>query len=236
MKCNKHFCRFILLFLCSCIWCTNQLSGQSRTTITIKAGEDITAIYKQMYRFPQFMYGKVYFMNNDSASGRLNYNMLLKKIEFIDKKGDTLVLSYNNPIRLVAIDTNLFYCNGEECIELLAGYPPAEFAVSHRLKLSDEQKIGAYGLPTSSQTIENANSFVENNYKLLVGKELIFTKETQYYFVDAARHFNIANKKNLLKLFPNQNTKIENYLKTHDVDFKNENALKDMFLFLLKSL
>ena len=223
MKCNKHFRRFIL-FLCFCIWCTNQLSAQTRTTITIKAGEGITAIYKQMYRFPQFMYGKVYFMNSDSAKGKLNYNMLIKKMQFIDKRGDTLVLSDNNPIRLVVIDTIIFYCNSEECVELLAGYPPAELAASYKLKLADEQKIGAYGLSSSTQTIENTSSFVENNYKLLVGKDLVFAKDTRYYFIDANKHFIVANKKNLLKLLPGQKTKIENYLKTHDVDFKNENA------------
>ncbi len=232
MKYKKYSKRFILLLALVSIFCCSKSSAQTSKTITIKAGEDISSIYKQMYRFPQFVYGKVYFLNNDSASGRLNYNMLMKKMQFIDKRGDTLVLAYNNPIRLVAIDTNIFYCNGEECIELLAGYSPAELAVAYRLKLADEQKIGAYGLPTSSQTIENANSFVENNYKLLVGKELVFTKQTQYYFIDANKHFLIANKKNLLKLLPGQTSRIDVYLKSHDIDFKNEKELKDLFLFL----
>src|SRR5204863_6297916 len=156
---------------------------------TVKGSEDFSAIYKQMYRFPNFTYGKVYFINSDSAKGKLNYNMLIRKMQFIDKRGDTLVLSGNNPIRLVAIDTTIFYCNGEECVELLAGYPPAELAVAYKLKLADEQKVGAYGLPSSTQTIENTSSFVENNYRLLVGKDLVFTKDTRYYFIDANKNF-----------------------------------------------
>jgi hypothetical protein len=36
--------------------------------------EDFSAVYRQMYLFPPFTYGKVYFMNNDSARGKLNYN------------------------------------------------------------------------------------------------------------------------------------------------------------------
>src|SRR5260221_3535967 len=102
-------------------------------------------------------------MNKDSAKGRLNYNMIMGKMQFIDKRGDTMVLSDDNPIRLVAIDTNIFYCNNEECVELLAGYPTAELAVAYPLKLADEQKIGAFGLPSSTQTIENKNSFKTNN-------------------------------------------------------------------------
>ena len=236
MKRKKYSKRFILLLTLFAVVYTNQLSAQTLTTITVKAGEDLTAVYKQMYRFPQFMYGKVYFMNNDSAKGRLNYNMLIGKMQFIDTRGDTLVLSDDNPIRLVAIDTNIFYCNSEECVELLAGWPSAELAVSHQLKLSDEQKIGAYGLPTSTQTIENKNSFKTNNdYRLQLNRDLIFTKETRYYFIDAGKHIIIANKKNLLKLFPKENAMIENYLQKNEVDFKNEIDLKNLMAYLTKS-
>ena len=237
MKCKKYSERFILLLIWFAVLNTNQSSAQALTTITVKTGEDLTEVYKQIYRFPQFMDGKVYFMNNDSAKGRLNYNMLIGKMQFIDKRGDTLILSADNPIRLVAIDTNIFYCNSGECVELLAGWPPsAELAVSHQLKLSDEQKIGAYGLPTSTQTIENKNSFKTNNdYRLQLNRDLIFTKESRYYFIDVAKHFIPASKKNLLKLFPKQNALIESYLEKNEVDFKNEIDLKNLIIYLAKS-
>ncbi|MBK5272449.1 MAG: hypothetical protein JJE22_15700, partial [Bacteroidia bacterium] len=96
MKLNKHTERVILMLICFAVLSSNQLSAQTITTIRVKAGEDFTAVYKQMYRFPQFTYGKVYFVNKDSAVGRLNYNMLMGKMQFIDKRGDTLVLSEDN--------------------------------------------------------------------------------------------------------------------------------------------
>jgi len=236
MKYKKYSKRFILLLTWFAILYADQLSAQALTTITIKAGEDLTAVYEQMYRFPQFMYGKVYFMNKDSAKGRLNYNLLMGKMQFIDKGGDTLILSDDNPIRLVAIDTNIFYCNSGECVELIAGWPSAELAVSHQLKLSDEQKIGAYGLPTSTQSIENKNSFKTNNdYRLQLNRDLVFTKADRYYFIDAGKHLIVANKKNLLKIFPGQQTLVENYLKKTQVDFKNETDLKKLFGYLEKS-
>ena len=237
MRHKKYSERFILLLPWFTILYTNQSSAQAITTITVKAGEDLTAVYKQMYRFPQFTYGKVYFMNKDSATGRLNYNMLMGKMQFIDKRGDTLVLSDNNPIRLVAIDTNLFYCNNGECLELIAGLPSGELAVSYHLKLADEQKIGAYGLPTSTQTIENSNSFKANSsdYHLLLNKDLVFTKETRYCLIDVNKHFITASKKNLQKLFPKQKDIIENYLKKNQVDFKNESDLKNFFSYLAKT-
>jgi len=235
MKCKKHSGRFILLLIGLTVLYTNQISAQTITTITIKSGEDFTAVFKQMYRFPQFTYGKVYFMNKDSATGRLNYNLLMGKMQFIDKKGDTLVLSDNNPIRLVAIDTNLFYCNTGECVELIAGLPSAELVVSHHLKFADEQKVGAYGLPTSSQSIENTNSFKTNDYSLRLDKDLIFTKETSYYLIDVNRHFMAVTEKNLKKLFPKQKDVIENYVKENQVSFKSESDLKNLFSYLAKT-
>ena len=109
MKYKKYFEQFILLLIWFAVLYTNQLSAQTLTTITVKPGEDLTAIYKQMYRFPQFMYGKVYFMNKDSAKGRLNYNILMGKMQFIDKRGDTLVLSDDNPIRFFG--NQIIHCN-----------------------------------------------------------------------------------------------------------------------------
>jgi hypothetical protein len=236
MKRKKHSELFILLLIWAAILYTNQMAAQTLTTITIKAGEDLNAVYKQMYRFPQFTSGKVYFMNKDSATGRLNYNLLMEKMQFIDKRGDTLVLSDDNPIKLVAIDTNIFYCNSEGCVELIAGLPSAELAVSNHLKLYDEQKIGAYGLPTSTQTIENKNSFKTNSdYTLLLNRDLVFTKETHYYLIDSNRHFITVNKKNLQKLLPGQKGVIENYLKENQVDFKNEFDLKNFFSYIAKS-
>jgi hypothetical protein len=236
MKCKKHSGQFILSLILFAVLYANQLSAQTITTITIKAGEDLTAVYEQMYRFPQFSYGKVYFINNDSAKGKLNYNLLMRKMQFLNERGDTLVLADDNPIRVVAIDTNIFYCNSGECVELIAGWPSAELAVSHHLKLADEQKAGAYGLPSSTHTIENNNSFKANNdYRLQLNKDLVFTKETRYYFIDAARHFIVANKKNLSKLFPGQKAQIENYLKENQINFKSDIDLKNLFMYIAKS-
>ena len=235
MKFNKYLQRFILLLSLASILYASQLSAQTITTITIKSGEEFTAVFKQMYRFPQFTYGKVYFMNKDSAKGKLNYNLVMGKMQFIDKKGDTLVLSDNNPIRLVAIDTNLFYCNTGECVELIAGLPSAELVVANHLKFADEQKVGAYGLPTSSQSIENTNSFKTNDYSLRLDKDLIFTKETQYYLIDGNKHFMAVTKKNLQKLLPKQKNVIENYLKDNEVNFKNGSDLKNLFSYLAKT-
>jgi hypothetical protein len=63
--------------------------AQTSTLITVKAGEDMSALYQQVYRYPQFQPGKIYFIN-DSARSLFNYNLLQGKMEFIGDKKDTL--------------------------------------------------------------------------------------------------------------------------------------------------
>jgi len=90
-------------------------------------------------------------------------------------------------------------------------------------------------LPTSTQTVENTSSFLVTNYKLLLNRDLVFIKETQYYVIDGNKHYAIANKKNIEKLFPKQKNILESYLNKNQVDFKKEPDLKNIFMYMAKS-
>ena len=49
------------------------------STITIKAGTSFneSVSITDLYEYPQFVYGKVFFRPGDSSGGRLNYNRFL---------------------------------------------------------------------------------------------------------------------------------------------------------------
>ena len=96
-------------------------------------------------------------------------------------------------------------------------------ATRQKIKFLDEKNIGAYGLSTSTHTIDNYNTLRANTtYALKVNKDLICSKEKKYYFSQGDEDFVIVNKKNLLKEFPHKKTLIENYLKEHEIDFNNK--------------
>ncbi len=68
----------IIIFAGLFFSCSYNLFCQGSNIIVIKPGEDLTNVYKYIYRYPQFEYGKVYFINGDASAGKLNYNFLIQ--------------------------------------------------------------------------------------------------------------------------------------------------------------
>ena len=165
----------------------------------------------------------------------MNYNLLLETMQFIDEKGDTLILANENTINYITVGLDTFFFH-EGYLQLISTYGEIELAIRQKIKFLDEKNIGAYGLSTSTHTIDNYNTLRANaTYALKVNKDLIYSKEKKYYFSQGNEGFVIVNKKNLLKEFPRKKNFIENYLKQHDIDFNNEEDLKTLFGRLAKN-
>src|SRR5688500_19609212 len=83
--------------------------SQTTELITVKAGQTFSDVYKEIYRYPQFAAGRVYFKNGEVSAGKLNYSILSEEILFISSTGDTLALDNKTSIRSVTIVINSFY-------------------------------------------------------------------------------------------------------------------------------
>ncbi|MFL5739735.1 MAG: hypothetical protein ACJ75B_05925 [Flavisolibacter sp.] len=209
------------------------LFAQGSSIITIKAGEDISSVYQQMYRFPQFIKGKVYFENGDSAGGRMNYNFVLAKMQFINAKNDTLELSEDTPIKQIVLERDSFAYASGNYLELLPGYH--HLALRQRLEVLDEQDIGAYGIPTSTHTVDKVNSLKDmQEHRLNLNRDLVLKKEKQYFFLTSDNHYLLLNKKNLEKAFPKKSSAIRDYLEYYHTDLSNEKEVKMLMDFISK--
>src|SRR5687768_2602777 len=188
--------------------CSYNLFSQG-TSIIVKPGDNLANAYKFIYRYPQFEYGKVYFTNGDAAAGKLNYNFLEETMQFIDPKGDTLALANENTLNFISIGADTFFYNSKGYIEQIADYTVTKLLLKERIK-SFEEKIGAFGIPSTTTNIDTKKSLIaDQNYKLRINANVTLSKEKHYYFSD--RDFNIlpVNKKNLLKVFTKEKEKIE---------------------------
>jgi hypothetical protein len=205
--------------------------AQTSETIVLKPGEDLFEKYPgEVYAYPEFKFGKVYYTNGDSAGGKMNYNNLLATIEFVDNKHDTLVFSPESDIKYIIIGEDLFYYNKPEYLIQIAGSATCKLAVKKRLKLGDVKKIGAYGIANSTSTIDSYDELrADQTHKLIHNEELVLVKENFFYLGNEKNVFLPASKKNILKLFPSKKKDIEAYLAVHTIDFKNE---ADLLLLL----
>lgn len=206
--------------------------AQSQKTYTIKPGENIYDVLfsQDIYSYPDFTTGTVIFRDGRSVNSRLNYNILVGSIQFIDGKGDTLSLAEENTIRYVVINKDSF-CYDNGYIKLVADHSPVK--LGKKIFFEEfEQKPGSYGLSSGATAAVTLTSILERRqYDLNTKQELVLRKNSEYVFGNK-NEFLVAEKKNLLKLFPKYKNEITAYLNNNPINFKKEEDLLRLATFL----
>src|SRR5215203_2555696 len=209
--------------------------GQTSELITVKAGQSLYDVHKEIYRYPNFKEGKVYFLDGGLSAGRLNYSFMSEAMQFIGPTGDTLSLSDEPTIKYVTIEKDTFYYD-KGYLEGLINAGTVKLAVKQKIKFKDTHKIGAFGTASPTVRTENEKTYMgDNRYNLVIAEDLIFVKEKEYYLNVRFRDFVLINKKNLIKLFPNQKDNIESFLKENNINLRVENDLKKLMQYLVST-
>jgi hypothetical protein len=173
-------------------------------------------------RFPSFMEGRITYGSQRTAVSvdQLNYNLLTGEMESIGQNGDTSTLKNQHEIRSLFIDDFLYYHDAAKgYIEVLM-QGPLSLGAHSRLKminnaLSAEANAGSAHAP----------------YFVLKPGDRVYRKEVVYYFIDKDGRVQPASKEVVIRSFYPRRSKIENYLKAHDVDFKHEGDLRALLSF-----
>ena len=219
----------LILLVCCCS------AHAQDSTIIIKAGTSFneSVSITDLYEYPQFVYGKVFFRPGDSSAARLNYNRFLDEMHFIDLKGDTLNIAYPGTIKFIRISNDLFYYDNGY-VKLIKDNNTIKLAAKQTLRMSGKNKIGAYNTASTTSAIDSYSSLTidHKNYNLTPREDIKLTKRTDYYFGDKYNHFVLANKKNILRLYPKQEGAVTAYLKENNVDFNNREDIEKLFQYL----
>ena len=209
-------------------------SAQNKKTYKVNPGEKVYDVIPKndMYKYPEFRQAIVLLKDGTYGSAKVNYNSLFAEMQFIDPKGDTLSLADENNIISIAVKKDTFYYDNGY-MELMAGYNKVKLARRRLIDFSNREKIGALDIANAGE-IETYTTVSSRTYmKDLIAKEVLtFSERTIYFFGDRFNHFFLANKKNLLKMYAKQQTKISDYLKTNPVNFTDENDLERLVIFL----
>ena len=200
---------------------------------TVKAGERINEVlsYNQIFRYPAFQNGTVFFRDGKNAAGKFNYNMLVAEIQFIDAKGDTLSLANEKTLKQVVVAGDTFYYN-PVCIRALKS--SASVKLGERAYFKEfVQKPGAYGLSTATTATNSVDVLVEpRRVNLNAEQEITLVKHTQYLFAGKYAEYVPAGKKNLLKSFPKYKNEISSYLDSTAVDYSKREDMERLLGFL----
>lgn len=220
----------VILFLYSlCV------SAQAKKTFTVNPGQKIVEAIPvtEIYSYAEFKLGTVTLKDGTAANVKLNYNSVFGELQFIDpKNGDTISLADEKNIKLVAADKDTFYFD-DGWLQQISGNPIVKVAKKKLLEMSNKEKLGAMETPGFA-AIETYTKFTGSQHmKDLVAKEkLIFTEHVYYFFGDRFNHFSRANKKGLLKMYGEQQKKIEQWLDENKIDLAKEEDLKKLSVYL----
>ena len=218
-----------LLFVLFPVW----VSAQKREIMEAASGDDLTkkASTRMQYLFPEFINGDVYYLGSPKGSGKLNYNMLLGEMQFLEND-EVLSLANVKNVIVVAIDNRKFYPFGEkEFAEELLSTNIGKLWVRRKGNVIQHSKKEAYGTSSSTSATTSYSSINSDGqqYKLSVRENVMITLNCYYYLVDAnGKHVLIRNQKTFTKQFPEHKTQIETFVRDHHIRFDNEDDLKSL--------
>ena len=205
------------------------------SNIVIKAGTTFNESVSptDLYEYPKFTTGKVFFKTGDSGMAKLNYNRILDEMQFIDPKGDTLNLANAATIRFIRINADVFYYDNGY-VKLIKDTNGVKLAAKQTLLLAGKEKIGAYGIPNPTSAIDSYGTLIDAKgvYKLVPREDITLTKKTQYYFGDKYNHFFWATRKNLLREYSKKSGTLNTYLKENEVNFSSREDLEKLLQLL----
>lgn len=205
--------------------------AQSSTErIYIKGGNNARENFmKEIYLYPSFEAGLVEYKNGKQYKSTLNYNRVLGSIEFIDQKGDTLSINDIAAVSRITVGNDVFFY-APDCMKEINSDGKLKLVKNERIRIADHQKIGGYGIPNSTASIESIDRIdtrITFN-QLDINETLLLSKTTKFYLEKENNSLVPASKKNILNMFPKHKTAIRQYMEAHQINFSKENDLVEL--------
>jgi hypothetical protein len=229
---KKTICFLFALFICTLV-----ASSQTTETIKITGAEYPDFIAKTQYKYPEYTRAKISLKSGEIASARINYNNFLHMMKYIDEKGDTLEIANADDINYIAVGVDTIFYD-KVYYDWVASSGVAKLAQRRTYKVISRALVGAFGTSSPAKDIVPITRILGagTSYDLAYGEELTLSKQTIYYVSPVKglnNNFVVANKKNLIALFPKKN--IEDFIKENKINLNKEEDLIDVFIYLSKN-
>jgi len=217
----------VLILFIQIVLINLSLFSQKYEPVTVRAGMRVVDCFpfKERYRYPEFVTGRIQVKSGVYSDTWLNYNLLSGDMEYIKNK-DTLAIANKKDIRFIAVAQDTFYyANGFYLEKIYDG--PFRIVLKQYMKLKETQKQDSYGTTSAGAAMTSYGSLPANGnfYKLTANTDMMFQRTLEYYISDNSGGFVQYTKKNVIQLFPKHENKIKAYLKSNKVNFEKRDDL-----------
>lgn len=175
------------------------------------------------YLFEEFQNAVVIFKDGSQYHEKMNYNLLVNKFFFIDRKDNRVkVLSNPQDVQVIKFGNRTFYIKGNNGIEILPTNPI--LYVQYKGNIRKEASKGAYGTKaetTSVRTYGGTNANNGQRYDFDPEKLILGSRYNIYWIEYKGKKKAFKNFKQFLKLYPKQKEELQLFIKENNVDFND---------------
>ena len=215
--------------------------AQDKVVVKItNEGDANQLLSSSRFLFSQFEDARVY-IRGSNINTKMNYNLLMDRMQFIDENGDTLIMTDNKAVTVVMFGKRPFKYSPKGFVEVLVVDSPnsTELSIKRSIKLIDRKKTGPYGIKLNSSSVNDLYSTGqdagEGLYKIATtAEELSFIRKNIFY-LSTNDKYTVANRKGFMKTYAKQKNEITDYLKRFPVDFEKEEDIARLFDFCKKA-
>lgn len=223
------------LFLCSQ---NNLVLAQSTPAVrseSIRVESDEQLPSHARYLYPQFSQGTVHLRNGQTATARLNYQLQLREIQFLNPKGDTLTLANTGTVRRIELNKDTFvYDQNGQALQVLGDYGPVALAQHHSLQVANVEKEVAFRQSSSLSSVTNYSTYptaTGSIAQLEMKGDVVYSRRRVLYLINQNGLAAPPSRKAVLKLFSGHKTEIDRYLRDQPVQFNLAEDLQRLLEF-----
>lgn len=209
--------------------------AQKAETIRVNSESSAAVPIEYKYLYKQFNQGTVYYRNGTSPTARLNYNLLIREMQFLHFSGDTLTLDQEAMIRRISLNEDEFiYDLKKGFLKIVENYGNVKLALDQSVQVAGMDKEGGYGQTSGVYSIKTISTFSSANSsiaKLDIKGDVIYSQQKIYFLVDQNGLVFPVSRKRILRLFSRHRSEILDYLDENPVKFNELDEVRRLLSF-----
>lgn len=207
------------------------LTAQVFEKRTLKSGQNWFEF--AYYLFPSFAEGSAKVKSGGQSIYKMNFNMLLCQMQFINEHGDTLNIDPAEIDSIIVNNKTFFYKKGY--YEVVADFDSVKLLVLRNVKY-EPVKTGAMGLPSHGNSIDSYATLRDENdtKQLILNEDLDIYLESTYFLAKKNGDMVTATKSNFLSSFKKNKPDIQQFIKSNKLNFNKESDLEKLLDFCVR--
>lgn len=168
--------------------------------------------------FENYAKGIVLMKNSSKTPAELNYDAGNQKMMFKNGKEEMILTNISQIDTVYIADSEFIPVGSKESFYEIIQIPNGVIGINWLLKNKSQGYKGAYGTQQAKVETINTAEWQYGAYEDQYTEVFKLGNQNEYCIFRKGQPFKFKNKKTLLKLFPNKETQIENFMKKQKTD------------------